>query len=98
MAESEITRIARQAMERWPLRGLVVVHRYGLIRPGGNIVLVAAAATHRHAAFEAASFLMDFLKTDAPFWKREHPAAGAAENWVAPKAGADWWRRRWLKM
>ncbi|OJX99448.1 MAG: molybdopterin synthase catalytic subunit [Rhizobiales bacterium 63-22] len=98
MAESEITRIARQAMERWPLRGLVVVHRYGLIRPGGNIVLVAAAATHRHAAFEAASFLMDFLKTDAPFWKREHPAAGAAENWVAPKAGDDESRRRWLKM
>ena len=67
MAEAEIMRIARMAAERWPLTGLATIHRYGKIAPGGNIVLVVAASSHRQAAFEAASFLMDFLKTRAPF-------------------------------
>src|SRR3990170_5309226 len=72
MAEAEIARIVAQAEDRWPLFGLTVVHRFGLIRPGEEIVLVLAASSHRRAAFEAAEFLMDYLKTRAPFWKREH--------------------------
>lgn len=83
MAEAEITRIARQAIERWPITALTIIHRYGLIKPGENIVLVAAASSHRHAAFEAASFLMDYMKTDAPFWKREHLADGSVGGWVS---------------
>ncbi len=82
MAESEIMRIATQAVVRWPLLGLTAIHRFGAIAPGENIVLVAAASSHRQTAFEAASFLMDYLKTDAPFWKREHRLDGAASAWV----------------
>src|SRR3954469_4646647 len=63
MAEAEIARIAAMAKERWPLLGLTIIHRYGMIRPGEEIVLVLAASAHREAAFEAASFLMDYLKT-----------------------------------
>lgn len=85
MAEAELRRIASEAEARWPLLGLTVVHRFGTIRPGDRIVLVVAAATHRADAFAAASFLMDYLKTRAPFWKREHPLAGAAGAWVAAK-------------
>ncbi|MEO9528594.1 molybdenum cofactor biosynthesis protein MoaE [Roseibium sp.] len=72
MAEAELGRIAGEAISRWPLTGLTVIHRHGRIRPGENIVLVIAASSHRRAAFEAADFLMDFLKTRAPFWKKEH--------------------------
>lgn len=97
MAEAEIRRIADEAVARWPLSGLAVIHRHGLIRPGENIVLVAAASAHRHAAFEAASFLMDFLKTDAPFWKREHLADGSAEEWVSAQEADAASRRRWTK-
>src|SRR5690606_22824693 len=82
MAEAEISRIASEATARWPLTGLTVIHRYGMMRPGDNIVLVVAASSHRQAAFEAASFLMDFLKTRAPFWKREHRADGTPGEWV----------------
>ncbi|MEC9404089.1 MAG: molybdenum cofactor biosynthesis protein MoaE, partial [Pseudomonadota bacterium] len=67
MAEAELTRIAGEAAERWPLTGLTVIHRFGKIAPGHNIVLVIAASSHRRAAFEAADFLMDYLKTRAPF-------------------------------
>ncbi|EKF20315.1 molybdenum cofactor biosynthesis protein MoaE [Nitratireductor pacificus] len=81
MAEAEIGRIAAEAAGRWPLTGLTVIHRFGRIAPGENIVLVVAAASHRRAAFEAADFLMDFLKSRAPFWKKEH-AAGEAGVWV----------------
>ena len=83
MAEEEIGRIARQASERWPLHGLTVIHRYGRILPGEPIVLVLAASEHRQAAFEAASFLMDFLKTRAPFWKKEERADG--KTWVGTR-------------
>src|SRR5215210_2832046 len=72
MAEAEIARIAQEAEHRWPLLGLTVIHRTGKIRPGEGTVLVLAASAHRRAAFEAAEFLMDYLKTRAPFWKREH--------------------------
>ncbi|WP_249696319.1 molybdenum cofactor biosynthesis protein MoaE [Stappia sp. WLB 29] len=82
MAEAEITRIARRACERWPLDGLTAIHRHGRIEPGGNIVLVVAASRHRRAAFEAAEFLMDYLKTRAPFWKKEHLKDGTSGNWV----------------
>ena len=74
MAEAEIGRHADEAMSRWPLQGLTVIHRFGRIAPGENIVLVVTASSHRQAAFEAAEFLMDYLKTNAPFWKREESA------------------------
>jgi molybdopterin synthase catalytic subunit len=82
MAEEEIGRVAEAALARWPLDGLTVIHRYGRIAPGGQIVLVVAVSSHRRAAFEAADFMMDFLKTRAPFWKREHGADGSAGGWV----------------
>lgn len=85
MAEAEIARVATEAAERWPLQGLTAIHRYGLIQPGGRIVLVAAAAGHRGAAFAAAEFVMDFLKTRAPFWKREYLADGTTGPWVDAK-------------
>lgn len=85
MAEAEIGRIAAQASERWPLLGLTIIHRHGRLRPGEPIVLVLAAAAHRQAAFAAASFLMDYLKTRAPFWKKEHRTDGSEGDWVAPK-------------
>ena len=82
MAEAEIGRIAHQACERWPVNALTVIHRHGLIRPGEAIVLVVAASAHRRAAFQAADFMMDFLKNRAPFWKREHLADGTTGAWV----------------
>jgi molybdopterin synthase catalytic subunit len=96
MAEAEILRIADQAITRWPVTGLVAIHRHGLIRPGENIVLVIAASAHRQAAFDAASFLMDFLKTRAPFWKREHLVDGTAGTWVSAKDEDDAAQARWL--
>ena len=87
MAEEEIARVAAGAAERWPLFGLSVVHRYGLIHPGERIVFVAASASHRGAAFSATGYVMDFLKTRAPFWKREHLADGTTGAWVAATEG-----------
>lgn len=95
MAEAEIARIAAVATERWPLNGLTIIHRYGKMAPGDNIVLVVAASAHRQAAFEAASFLMDFLKTRAPFWKREHRTDGRQGDWVEAKAEDDEAETRW---
>ena len=93
MAEAEIGRIATEAAERWPLHGITVIHRTGRLRPGENIVLVVTASAHRQAAFEAANFLMDYLKTSAPFWKKEHgPDDG---GWVAAKADDDRAAERW---
>ena len=96
MAEAEIARIAAQAECRWPLLGLTVVHRFGLIRPGEEIVLVLAASSHRRAAFEAAEFLMDYLKTHAPFWKREHLKDGTVGGWVEAKDLDDQAMARWF--
>ena len=70
MAEAEIARHVEEAESRWPLMGVTVIHRYGRIAPGENIVLVVTASSHREAAFEGAEFLMDYLKTQAPFWKQ----------------------------
>lgn len=95
MAEAEIGRIADQACARWPLTGLTVIHRFGKIEPGQDIVLVVAASSHRRAAFEAADFLMDFLKTKAPFWKKEYLKSGTAEGWVEATAHDDADAARW---
>ena len=95
MAEAEIGRVAAEAVERWPLTGLVAIHRFGLIRPGEQIVLVVATSRHRRAAFEAAEFLMDYLKTRAPFWKREHLSDGTIGGWVEAKADDDTAAARW---
>jgi molybdopterin synthase catalytic subunit len=95
MAEEEILRVAREALSRWPLVGLTVIHRHGVIRPGERIVLVVAAARHRGEAFAAAEFLMDYLKTRAPFWKKERRADGAEGGWVAAKGADDAAAARW---
>ena len=95
MAEEEIGRIAAEASARWPLHGITVIHRTGKLKPGENIVLVVTASAHRQAAFEAANFLMDYLKTSAPFWKKEHGTA--AGGWVAPKTEDDRAADRWTR-
>ncbi|QWG17591.1 molybdenum cofactor biosynthesis protein MoaE [Bradyrhizobium sediminis] len=95
MAEAEIMRHAETAMARWPLTGLTVIHRVGRIAPGENIVLVLTASAHRQAAFQAAEFLMDYLKANAPFWKREESAAGT--NWVEARSHDDDAAARWTK-
>jgi molybdopterin synthase catalytic subunit len=95
MAEAEIARVAEEARGRWPLQGVTVIHRYGTIAPGENIVLVVTASVHRRAAFEAAEFLMDYLKTHAPFWKREHLADGTTGAWVDAAAQDDKAVERW---
>ena len=95
MAEAEMTRIGALAIERFHLLGLTAIHRYGKIAPGENIVLVIAAAPHRQAAFDGANFVMDFLKTSAPFWKKEHRKDGTAGDWVAAKDADDKARDKW---
>ena len=95
MAEAEIKRHADEAVSRWPLQGLTIIHRVGRIMPGENIVLVVTASQHRQAAFEAAEFLMDYLKTSAPFWKREE--GGQATGWVEAKAEDDAAASRWTR-
>jgi molybdopterin synthase catalytic subunit len=97
MAEAEIRRIADEAASRWPLLGLTVIHRFGRIAPGENIVLVVAASAHRHAAFEAASFMMDYLKTRAPFWKKEHRRDGTEGEWVEAREIDDHSAQRWAR-
>jgi molybdopterin synthase catalytic subunit len=95
MAEEEIKRHADEAMSRWPLTGLTVVHRVGRIAPGENIVLVLTASQHRQAAFHAAEFLMDYLKTNAPFWKREENARGS--SWIEARDHDNAAAARWTK-
>jgi molybdopterin synthase catalytic subunit len=95
MAEAEIGRIAGEAANRWPLAAITVVHRYGRIVPGEAIVLVVTASEHRQAAFAAASFLMDFMKTRAPFWKKEHLGTGGEGGWVGAKGHDDDAVARW---
>lgn len=95
MAEAEMTRIARLAIERFELRGLTAIHRYGKIATGDNIVLVIAASSHRQAAFDAANFVMDYLKTAAPFWKKEHGTDGTAGGWVSAKDADESAKEKW---
>jgi molybdopterin synthase catalytic subunit len=99
MTEKALAEIEAEALERWPLEATLVIHRYGRLEPGDRIVLVAAASAHREAAFEACHFLIDWLKTKAPFWKLEDTPEGgkwvdardsddaAAARWQAPAAG-----------
>lgn len=94
MAEEELTRIEAEARRRWPLQGTTIIHRHGAMKPGDNIVLVICASAHRQAAFEAAEFLMDYLKTRAPFWKAEETGSGE-RRWIAAKAGDDEAAERW---
>lgn len=93
MAEDEIARHVEEAKTRWPLLGVTVIHRYGRMQPGDNIVLVVTASEHRQAAFAAADFLMDYLKTRAPFWKLEERPDGT--NWVEAKDSDDSAAARW---
>lgn len=93
MTERQMAAIAAEAWARWPLLGGTVIHRHGRLVPGEAIVLVAVASAHRGAAFEAAEFLMDWLKTRAPFWKREE--RGGSGAWVAAKAADDDAAARW---
>lgn len=93
MAETEIARHVEEARARWPLMAALVIHRHGRIRPGEDIVLVATASSHRQAAFAAAEFLMDYLKTRAPFWKQVEAAGGT--SWVEAKSADDAAAERW---
>jgi molybdopterin synthase catalytic subunit len=95
MAEEEIASHVAEAERRWPLIGVTVIHRFGRMQPGDNIVLVVTASAHRQAAFEAASFLMDYLKTRAPLWKLEERPDGT--DWVAAKEADDAAAARWVK-
>jgi molybdopterin synthase catalytic subunit len=93
MTEQALEEIAAVAQARWPLQGVRVIHRYGSLEPGDRIVLVLTASRHRQAAFEAAEFLMDYLKTRAPFWKKEDHAGGA--RWVDARDADDSAAARW---
>jgi molybdopterin synthase catalytic subunit len=94
MTEAELARVEVEACRRWPLQASLIVHRVGALRPGDNIVLVVTASVHRQAALDAAAFLMDYLKTRAPFWKKELGADGT-EHWVeardSDEAAAEQW-------
>jgi molybdopterin synthase catalytic subunit len=92
-AEREIAAHVAQARKRWPLLGVRIVHRVGRLTPGERIVFCGAASSHRRSAFEAAEFLMDYLKTRAPFWKLEE--RGSASSWVEARAQDDESVKRW---
>jgi molybdopterin synthase catalytic subunit len=94
MTEAELERVEAEAAQRWPLQASLIVHRVGLLVPGDNIVLVVTASAHRQAAFAAAAFLMDYLKTRAPFWKKEIGADGA-EHWVDAREADETAAERW---
>lgn len=93
MTQKELERIDREAQSRWPITSSLIIHRYGKLLPGDQIVLVLTASAHRDAAFEAAQFLMDWLKTKAPFWKQEETGAGS--RWVEAKEKDDDAAKRW---
>ena len=99
MAEAEVARHVEAAERRWPLLGVTVIHRYGRLEPGEDIVLVVTAAAHRQEAFAAAEFLMDYLKTRAPFWKQvEHVGrTGSEKAWVDAKSSDDALADRWTR-
>ncbi len=95
MTESEIEAIEAAARQRWPLSGVTIIHRVGRLLPDDQIVMVAAAAAHRQDAFDAAQFIMDFLKTDAPFWKAEE--RGGVTTWVDARDSDDTARKKWAR-
>jgi molybdopterin synthase catalytic subunit len=95
MAEKEIVGVVAEAGMRWPLQAVTVIHRHGQVKPGDQIVLVVTAAGHRSEAFCAAEFLMDFLKTRAPFWKRQKRTDGTSGGWVGAREEDEEATRRW---
>jgi molybdopterin synthase catalytic subunit len=95
MTEKRLAEIEAEAQKRWPLQGSLIIHRYGRLLPGERIVLVATASSHRQAALESCQFLIDWLKTQAPFWKEEETAAGS--RWVAARESDDEAARRWQR-
>ena len=95
MAEAEIARVAAEAQQRWPIDALTIIHRFGMIEAGGRIVFVGAASRHRQGAFAACEMLMDYMKSEAPFWKRATLADGARADWVEAAAGDDEALKRW---
>jgi molybdopterin synthase catalytic subunit len=95
MTERELGEIEAEACKRWPLQASLIVHRIGTLNPGDNIVLVITASEHRDAALESAAFIMDFLKSGAPFWKRESGEDG--DQWVEAKEKDEAARARWLE-
>ena len=97
MAEDELERLVSEAQQRWDLKGITLIHRYGQIAPGEQIVLVIAASSHRGDAFAAADFLMDYLKSRAPFWKKEHRKDGTSGDWVEAKDADEASLKRWEK-
>ena len=94
MTEKRLGEIAAEATRRWPLSATLIIHRYGRLVPGERIVLVATASSHRQAALESCQFLIDWLKTKAPFWKKEEFADGRS-NWVEARAADDAAAARW---
>ena len=96
MTEAELERVEKEAVERWPLDASLIVHRFGALAPGDNIVLVITASAHRAAAFEAAQFLMDYLKSRAPFWKKETAVDGGGD-WVDARQADDTALDRWKR-
>jgi molybdopterin synthase catalytic subunit len=96
MTEKQLAAIEAEARARWPLGEVLIVHRYGRLAPGDNIVLCVATSAHRAAAFEACEFLVDWLKTKAPFWKREEDAAGR-DAWVEARGEDDVAAERWQR-
>jgi molybdopterin synthase catalytic subunit len=95
MTEAELARVEAEAHARWPLQASLIIHRVGTLLPGDGIVLVVTASPHRHAAFEAAEFLMDYLKTRAPFWKKETAVDGTGQ-WVDARDSDDAALARWM--
>ena len=95
MTERQLEAVEAEARKRWPLLDCLIVHRYGRFEPGDPIVLVMTLSSHRQAAFDACAFLMDYLKTRAPFWKQEETASGT--RWVAARASDDTAAQRWSK-
>ncbi len=95
MTERALAEIEAEAHQRWPLEACLIIHRYGRLEPGDRIVMVATASAHRQAALEACAFLIDWLKTKAPFWKLEETAAGA--KWVDARDTDDQAAKRWIE-
>lgn len=96
MTQAQMARIVDEALARWPLLGVSVIHRHGRLEPGARIVFVGTASRHRGAALESCAFLIDWLKSDAPFWKKEHWADGAT-RWVAARAEDEAKARGWTE-